>query len=95
VATGIKSEPCFFELFPEAKGRRLSFAAANLGSFSLEKIKEYLDGTLFPSLLKQFKKDLESEPHFDMTPDFRTMLGMRSDTGVYISTVCRYLRQLG
>jgi hypothetical protein len=92
VATGIKPEPYLFELFPEAKGRLLSFATANLSSFSLEKIKVYLDDTLFPSLLKQFNKD--DGEQFDMT-DFRTMLGMRSDTGVSISTVCRYLQQLG
>ena len=79
VATGIKPEPYLFELFPEAKGRLLSFATANLGSFSLEKIKVYFDGTLFPSLLKQFNEDLDESDHFDMT-DFLKMLGSTDST---------------
>jgi hypothetical protein len=41
-ATGIKPEPKVFSSFPEAKGQLLTFAAANLDSFSIEKVQSYL-----------------------------------------------------
>jgi hypothetical protein len=54
VATGIKPEPKVFSLFPEAKGWLLTFAAANLDSFFIEKVQSYFTMTLIPELFHEY-----------------------------------------
>ena len=103
VATGVKPEPTVFALFPEAKGRLLSFATTNLSEFSLEKVREYLNTTLLPDpwqkhnreVRKDAEKSGETNKNKDLTKTefYRDVLGIGAD-GLSIPTVCRYLQQL-
>jgi hypothetical protein len=95
VATGIKPEPKVFSLFPEAKGRLLTFAANNLDSFSIEKVCNYFNETLFPDLYGEYSDMAvelgETEDELLLYEEFlQYELGF-SGNGVSDSTVCRYL----
>jgi hypothetical protein len=98
VATGIKPEPKVFSLFPEARRWLLSFAAANLDSFCIEKVQSYFTMTLFPELFDEYT-DMAVEAgdeqddllHYE---DFlKYELGISED-GISVSTVCLYLNYL-
>ena len=93
VATGIKPEPLVFELFPEAKGRLICWAVANIKTLSIESIKKYFESILFPSLLEQMNEDIFDDDEKLTLVDFYKMLGF-SSTSLSDSTVCRYLKAL-
>ena len=51
--------PKMFALLPEAKQQLLSFAAANLDKISIEKVQTYWNGTLIPSLCKEYTAGID------------------------------------
>lgn len=98
VATGIKPEPKLFALFPEAKARLLTFAANNLDSFSIEKVRKYFNDTLFPELYDEYTDmAIESGENVEEILSYEEFLHYElglSEDGISDSTVCRYLNFL-
>jgi hypothetical protein len=98
VATGMKPEPKLFALFPEAKARLLSFAAANLDEFSIETVRKYMNETLIPDLLSEYNDGMyesggDDDDCLEMSEFLEIELGLSSE-GISESTVCRYLEHL-